>query len=191
MFSVFLFSWQLLFHFWCFSLVHAKTMSAFITGMTVSNNVFIGYFTFHRKTGLPSVQSVLSLKKSCRNRQIKRSDRTRVKNAINTYKNKSAYFKTGDLPIFNETLLSVHLPTTGFNVLLIIIFFNYWCSLDTIFITSVICWYTMFEMIGKCISLNPDALERSTLIRHAQFSASSGYPVLFRWYICLDLWTQY
>ena len=38
-----------------------------IIGKIVFNNVFIGYFTFHRKTGLQSVQSVLSLKKSCNN----------------------------------------------------------------------------------------------------------------------------
>ena len=38
-----------------------------ITRRTVSNNVSIGYFAFHRKTGLQSVQSPSSLKKSCRN----------------------------------------------------------------------------------------------------------------------------
>ena len=54
-----------------------------IIGKIVLNNVFIGYFTFHRKTGLESVKSVLSLKKSCKNLHIKGSDRIRVKNAIN------------------------------------------------------------------------------------------------------------
>ena len=51
-----------------------------IIGKIVLNNVFIGYFTFHRKTGL---ESVLSLKKSCKTLHIKGSDRIRVKNAIN------------------------------------------------------------------------------------------------------------
>ena len=62
-----------------------------IIGKIVLNNVFIGYFTFHRKTGLESVKSVLSLKKSCKNLHIKGSDRIRLKNAINIERNKSKW----------------------------------------------------------------------------------------------------
>ena len=43
-----------------------------IIGKIVLNNVFIGYFTFHRKTGLESVKSVLGLKKSCKKSAYKR-----------------------------------------------------------------------------------------------------------------------
>lgn len=43
------------------------------------------------------------------------------------------------------------------------------------------------EMIRECLSLT---LERSIVIRQAHFSAFPCYPAMFRWDICLDLWTE-
>ena len=36
----------------------------------------------------------------------------------------------------------------------------------------------MVEMIKKCLSLTPDALERLTVTRHANFSVFPGHPLM-------------